>query len=66
MAIILMSSTSFAMGSGCNQYAEDAADAEQDSLGFYSFDEWKYAYNWYISQCYAAGGADNIDDPVFL
>jgi hypothetical protein len=63
MVLFLTVNVCFAFGV-CGQYAEDAADAEQDAYGFYTFDEWKYAYNWYYAQCAAADG--NIGDPVFL
>ena len=66
MALFLMSSYSFAQYPNCAFWGYMQATEEENTYGEMGLQDFADAHNWYQSQCEAAGGSQNISDPVFL
>lgn len=50
----------------CTLYAHSAVYLEAEYYGGMSESDRYKAFLWYLGECQAAGGYDNIDEPVFL
>lgn len=68
MALFLVSGTSFAFAQyiSCNLWAYGAIQAEESYYGSMALQDYTDGFNWYLDACNAAGGSQNIEDPVFM
>ncbi len=66
LIVLFFSGTAFAQYQSCASWGAGAAEAESQHYGITDGAEIVGIWMWYEAQCEAAGGTQNMLDPVFL